>query len=170
MKLTAVDQTGMAKSQFYKKSSSRNSEAQSTASTQKTQSTQNTDAKQETFNMNMDANQEQSGSDLDNSFKFNFNISEKSANGQGKCDPSYTEDGNEKEKGELSESENSKLETSDSGASHVNNGSFSKWRKLIMPLDFSLILKVKHEYFCPGPGVIIFFSCLTRLSMKLSCS
>ena len=34
-----------------------------------------------------------------------------------------------------------------------------------MRLDFSLILKVKHEYFCPGTGVI-FFSCLTRLSMK----
>ena len=115
MKLTAVDQTGMAKSQFYKKSSSRNSEAQSTASTQKTQSTQNTDAKQETFNMKMDANQEQSGSDLDNSFKFNFNISDKSAN---------AEDKNEQNKGELSDSK-----ISDSGASHVNDGSFFKMEK-----------------------------------------
>ena len=35
-----------------------------------------------------------------------------------------------------------------------------------MRLDFSLILKVKHEYFCPGPGVINFFSCSTQLSMK----
>ena len=35
-----------------------------------------------------------------------------------------------------------------------------------MPLDFSLILKVKHEYFCPGPGVISFFSCSIQLSMK----
>ena len=26
-----------------------------------------------------------------------------------------------------------------------------------MRLDFSLILKVKHEYFSPGPGVINFF-------------
>ena len=56
MKLTAVDQTGMAKSQFYKKSSSRNLKTQSTASTQKTESTQNTDARQETFNKKMDAN------------------------------------------------------------------------------------------------------------------
>ena len=29
-------------------------------------------------------------------FKFNFNISEISANGQGKCDPSHTEDENER--------------------------------------------------------------------------
>ena len=129
MKLTAVDQTGMAKSQFYKKSSSQKSKTQSTASTQKTESTQNTDAKQETFIMKMDANQEQSGSDLDNSFKFNFNISEKSANEREKCDPSYREDGNEEGKGELSDSENSKSETFDSGASHVNDGSFFKMEK-----------------------------------------
>ena len=62
-------------------------------------------------------------------FKFNFNISEKSANEQEKCDPSYTEDGNEKEKGELRDSENSKSETTDSGASQVNNGSFFKMEK-----------------------------------------
>ena len=36
-----------------------------------------------------------------------------------------------------------------------------------MRLDFSSILKVKHEYFRPGPGVINLFSCLTQLSMKL---
>ena len=102
---------------------------QNTVSTQKTESTQNTDAKQETFNMKMDANQEQSGSDLDNSFKFNFNISEKSADEQGKCDPSNTEDENEENKGELSDSEKSKTKISDSGASHVNDGSFFKMEK-----------------------------------------
>ena len=62
-------------------------------------------------------------------FKFNFNISEKSANGQGKCDPSHTEDESEQNKGELSDSEKSKSETSDSGASHVNDGSFFKMEK-----------------------------------------
>ena len=46
--------------------------------------------------MKMDANQVQSGADLDNSFKFNFNISEKGSYEWEKCDPSYTEDGNEK--------------------------------------------------------------------------
>ena len=94
-----------------------------------TKSPQNADAKQETFIMKMDANQEQSGSDLDNSFKFNFNISEKSSNELGKCDASHTEDGNEKEKGELSDSEKSKSETAECGASHVNNGSFFKMEK-----------------------------------------
>ena len=105
-------------------------------------------------------------------FIFNFNISEKSSNEQKKCDPSYTDDKNEWDKGELSDSEKRKSElsdsekrkseTSDSGASyrlqtlglHMSMmGHFSKWRKLIMRLDFSLILKVKHEYFCPGPGL-----------------
>ena len=50
----------------------------------------------------------QSGADLDNTFKFNFNISEKSAIGQEKCNPSHTEDKNEQDEGELSDSEKSK--------------------------------------------------------------
>ena len=79
--------------------------------------------------MKIDANQEQSGADLDNNFKFNFNISEKSSNQREKCDPSYTEDKNEQNKGELSESEKSKSETAECGASHVNNGSFFKMEK-----------------------------------------
>ena len=66
---------------------------------------------------------------MDNSFKFNFNISEKSANEQEKCDPSYTEDENKQDKGEPNISEKSKSETSDQGTSHVNDGSFFKMEK-----------------------------------------
>ena len=36
-----------------------------------------------------------------------------------------------------------------------------------MRLDFSLILKVKHEYFCPGPGVINFFFILNSTEHEI---
>ena len=75
--------------------------------------------------------------------KFNFNISEKGANGQGKCDPSHTEDENEQDKGELSDSEKSKSETAECGASHVNNGSFFKMEKIDNAFRFQFDIEGK---------------------------
>ena len=74
---------------------------------------------------------------------FNFNISKISANGQGKCDPSHAEDENEEDKDELRDSENSKSETSDQGASHVNNGSFFKMKKTDNAFGFQFDIEGK---------------------------
>lgn len=59
MKLTTVDKTGCQKSQFFKRSSSQQSQ---------TQSTNGLDI--------AESQGDNSGADLDRSFKFNFNISE----------------------------------------------------------------------------------------------
>ena len=76
-------------------------------------------------------------------FIFNFNISEKSSNEQKKCDPSYTDDKNEWDKGELSDSEKRKSETSDSGASYVNDGSFFKMEKTDNAFRFQFDIESK---------------------------
>ena len=62
MKLSAVEETGYLKSQFYKKSASQKSQAQSTNSTNGLDITE--------------TKGDNSGADLNESFKFRFNISE----------------------------------------------------------------------------------------------
>ena len=72
MKLSAVEETGYLKSQFYKKSASQKSQTQSTDSAMCT--TTDLDI--------VETKGENSGADLNESFKFRFNISDNSSESQ----------------------------------------------------------------------------------------
>ena len=99
MKLTAVDQTDYTKSQFFKKSASQKSQ---------NQSTQNSSASTDHDTAGLEVGK--SGDDLNESFKFNFSITETVTDESTKCDQTVLEE--------------EKLDISKSGAECGSGSSF----------------------------------------------
>ena len=99
MKLTAVDESDYTKSQFFKKSASQKSQ---------NQSTQNSSASTDHDIAGLEVGK--SGDDLNESFKFNFSITETVTDESTKCDQTVLEE--------------EKLDISKSGAESGSGSSF----------------------------------------------